>query len=349
MISRSRVRDNLSAMAHAAGGPQRLRPHIKTHKMPQVISMKLDLGITRFKAATIAEVEMALRAGAADVMLAMQPVGIDAVRLAQLVLRFPTCRLSALIDDPGAARSLAAAALECHTRVPVYIDVNVGLNRTGISCESARKLYHQASKIEGIVPVGIHAYDGHLRSFAPEEIDQAVDQAFAPVWRLLDDLEADGFARPAVVGGGTASSISLARHPDIEVSAGTIVFWDAMQNQRWPGSPFRCAAMLAARVISHPRPDELCINLGHKAVASEMPHPRVQWLGIDDAHATGHSEEHLTIRTRHRDEFPVGTLVLGIPMHVCPTIALHDKVMVIEDARVVDHWDVVARSRHLSV
>src|SRR5205807_5561439 len=96
-------------MIRIAGGTHRLRPHIKTHKMSQVVRLHLEQGITRFKCATVAEAEMALRAGAPDVLLAYQPVGPNVHRLSQLATSFPLAQLSTIVDDLSAARDLSAS------------------------------------------------------------------------------------------------------------------------------------------------------------------------------------------------------------------------------------------------
>jgi len=107
--------------------------------------------------------------------------------------------------------------------------------------------------------------------------------------------------------------------------------------------------VLLARVVSHPAPGRLCLDLGHKAVASEMPHPRVQIFGLEDAAFPMHSEEHLVVKTPRAAEFPVGTVVYALPRHVCPTVALHEEAVVVRDGRAVDRWHVAARTRRITV
>src|SRR5439155_1594597 len=75
LIYPDRVRENIHRMIPIAGGVERLRPHMKTHKMAEVIRMQMEQGITKFKCATIAEAEMTAAAGADDVLLAYEPVG----------------------------------------------------------------------------------------------------------------------------------------------------------------------------------------------------------------------------------------------------------------------------------
>ena len=109
------------------------------------------------------------------------------------------------------------------------------------------------------------------------------------------------------------------------------------------------AAALLTRVISRPAANRLCLDLGHKAVAAENPHPRVVLFGLEDATAVGHSEEHLVLETDRAGDFPVGTAVYGVPWHVCPTVALYNDAVVVRDGRADGRWQVAARARTLSI
>jgi D-serine deaminase-like pyridoxal phosphate-dependent protein len=102
-------------------------------------------------------------------------------------------------------------------------------------------------------------------------------------------------------------------------------------------------------VISRPTQTRLCLDLGHKAVASEMPPPRAIFPALPDAKAVGHNEEHLVIETARAAEFPVGTALYALPWHICPTVALHDRVQVVRGGRVVEEWPVAARARRISI
>src|SRR5580692_5334007 len=85
-----RVRQNIARAVGMVGDAGRLRPHVKTHKSPEVTQLMLDAGIQRFKCATIAEAEMLAVAGAPDVLLAYQPVGPKVGRLLQLIRQYPS-------------------------------------------------------------------------------------------------------------------------------------------------------------------------------------------------------------------------------------------------------------------
>ena len=106
---------------------------------------------------------------------------------------------------------------------------------------------------------------------------------------------------------------------------------------------------MLTRVISKPSARSLCLDLGHKAIASEGPHPRVELLGLPDARAIGHSEEHLVVETDHANDYPVGSTLYGIPWHICPTVALHQEAVVIRNGRAEEKWQVVARARMITV
>jgi D-serine deaminase-like pyridoxal phosphate-dependent protein len=107
LVYPDRVERNIRRMIEIAGGVGRLRPHMKTNKLREVVRMHLDQGITRFKCATIAEAEMAAAAGAPDVLLAYQPVGPNVKRFVHLVETFSGTQFSAVVDDEATIRALS--------------------------------------------------------------------------------------------------------------------------------------------------------------------------------------------------------------------------------------------------
>jgi D-serine deaminase-like pyridoxal phosphate-dependent protein len=112
---------------------------------------------------------------------------------------------------------------------------------------------------------------------------------------------------------------------------------------------FQPAAVLLTRVVSKPLPNRLCLDLGHKAVASEMPHPRAVFLNLPEATPVGHNEEHLIVETPHAARFSVGATIYALPWHVCPTVALHQEVWVVEEGVANLRWQVTARARRMTV
>lgn len=350
LVYPDRVEENIRRMIRRAGGVDRLRPHMKTSKLPEVVRMHLDQGITRYKVATIAEAEMAAAAGAPDILLAYQPVGPNIGRLVQLVRAFPNTTFAALVDDEANARALSEAAVGAGIVLNLYLDVDVGMHRSGIEPgPGAVALYRVLATLPGVHVAGLHAYDGHIHDADVAVRRARSDEAFARLQGLRDDLAAAGLSVPAVVAGGTPTFPFHADRPDVECSPGTTVFWDLNYSTNLPDLDFLPAVMLLTRVISKPGDNRVCLDLGHKAVASENPHPRAAFMDLPDAHAIGHSEEHLPIETSRAADLHVGSAVYALPWHVCPTVALHNEAVVIRNGRAVDRWKVVARARRITI
>jgi D-serine deaminase-like pyridoxal phosphate-dependent protein len=133
LVYPDRIKENIRRMIAIAGGVESLRPHMKTHKMPEVIRMQVERGIARFKSATIAEAEMTAAAGAEDVLLGYQPVGPNVDRFLELAARFPSVRFSCTADNRASVGDLSDAAARSSTRVEVLVDLDVGQHRTGIA------------------------------------------------------------------------------------------------------------------------------------------------------------------------------------------------------------------------
>lgn len=163
LLYSDRIEENLRRMIALAGGADRLRAHVKTQKLPQVIALKLRAGITKFKTATIAEAEMTAAAGGRDVLLAYQPVGPGIRRFVELVKTFPQTHFTGLVDNPGTVGELRRAAQSAGVTLDFYLDLNAGMNRTGIAPgDRAAAVYRALATPPGLRAAGLHAYDGRL-------------------------------------------------------------------------------------------------------------------------------------------------------------------------------------------
>jgi D-serine deaminase-like pyridoxal phosphate-dependent protein len=350
LVYPDRVEENIRRMIRLAGGVDRLRPHMKTNKLPEVIRMQMDQGITKFKCATIAEAEMVAGCGAPDVLLAYQPVGPNVGRFIQLVRAFPATTFTALADDEGTIRAMSNAAVQAALTLRLFLDLDCGMHRTGIAPgRGAVELYRLVAGLPGLNAAGLHAYDGHIHDADLAARTSVCEEAFAPVQAMREELVHAGLPVPALVVGGTPTFPIHARRPGVECSPGTTVFWDLGYSTKLPDMDFLPAVLLLTRVVSKPGTNLLCLDLGHKAVASEGPPPRVELLGLPHTRAVGHSEEHLSLETDRAAEFPVGSCFYGIPWHICPTVALHNEAVVIRNGRAEERWPVVARARTITI
>src|SRR5687768_17604316 len=139
VIYEERVRHNIDLLLQMAPA-DRLRPHVKTHKCREVAELMLQAGLKKFKCATIAEAEMLALAGAPDVLLAYQPAGPKLQRFLTLINQYPNTIFSCLVDAATAAAAIEQAALQQGLRIPVFVDLNVGMNRSGIDPLNAYEL-----------------------------------------------------------------------------------------------------------------------------------------------------------------------------------------------------------------
>ena len=345
-----RVKANINTLITNVHDVKQLRPHIKTHKSSEVSQMMLSAGITKFKCATIAEAEMLAEAGAPDVLLAYQPVGPKAKRLLQLTQKFPKTKWSCLIDNTETAKHISCVFEQSGQVIGAYIDLNVGMNRTGIAVQNAVNLFGECQNLKGISIAGLHVYDGHLRDADFNIRTKRCDEAFAQVKAVQEEvLRKFGKAISIVAGGSPTFSIHCKRK-DIECSPGTYIYWDRGYELLLQEQHFQHAALVITRVISKPADDLICVDLGHKAIASENPlAQRVFFLNAPELQPVGHSEEHMVFKTSAEKKYNVGDVLYGVPYHVCPTVALHDVVYPVVNNRVKENWNTLARKRKITL
>ncbi len=356
VIFRERLAHNLAEMVRIAGHPERLRPHCKTHKTREIIEMQVKLGITRHKCATIAEAEMLAEVGVKDVLLAYQMVGPNISRLVKLTDNFPGTTFGCLVDHPEAVSQLSRAITSggnFDRSVDVLVDLNSGMNRTGISIgPSAIELYEMILSAEGLNVGGLHWYDGQHRQSDLRERTVAVNAGWNQLIKFRDQLLLSGLSVPRIVAAGTGSFPILAQHeePNLELSPGTTTFHDDDMATRFPEMNFLPALGILTRVISRNRANHLTLDVGHKSCAADQPFGhRLAFPELPDARELIHSEEHLVIETAHADQFKLGDHLIAIPRHVCPASAVHQYANVVEDGKLIARWEIIARDRVLTI
>jgi D-serine deaminase-like pyridoxal phosphate-dependent protein len=350
-----RIERNIRRTVEIARGAARLRPHVKTHKCPEVVRLLRAAGITKVKCATIAEAEMATMAGADDVLLAYQPIGPRAKRWAQLVSELGLmAQFACIVDNAATIRELAELYHPLVGPYSLFLDIDCGQGRTGVPAGPlAVDLYKQISADDRLVAAGLHVYDGHIHDTDLSERKVKCDDAFAPVEALRRELIAAGMSVPTIVAGGTPTFPIHAQRDaslGIEWSPGTNVLWDAGYAAACPDLDFKIAALVLTRVVSKPGAKRLCLDLGHKAIASERPHPRVIFPQLKNCEFISHSEEHLVVEAENAGDFKVGDALYGMPWHICPTVALYQEANVVRDGRVeMEAWAITARDRRITV
>ena len=364
------INRNLALMLKIVGGdPSRLRPHIKTHKCREILTLQLALGITQVKCATIAEAELSAIAGVPDVLISYPLVGPNVDRFFQLIAAYPATKFSTLVD---CERALEAFVRTANAPVSLFIDLDCGMHRTGISPGAdALNLVRTLVANPALHFAGVHAYDGHIHDAPLEARREQFDTAMAILNGFVELVEDSVAPVPLVVAGGSptfalhAAQAAISPRPR-QCSPGTTVLWDTGYGGYYDDLTFEPAAFLLTRVVSHPggdhpggdhpggdRPGEgrLCVDLGHKAVAAEnLIGRRVRFPAIPDARFVSQSEEHLVLEGVDPSAWPVGTPLIGIPIHVCPTVALHQEARIIRGNSITsEKWDIAARNRRITI
>lgn len=336
------VRSNIARMIELVGGqPARWRPHLKTAKLELVFRMLADAGVTRAKCATTLELVVACEAGMRDVLVAFPHTGANARRVVDIARMNPEVRISALIESAGQIANWAG------TKVGLFVDINPGMNRTGIDPAHVEELVARV-RDAGAVFRGLHYYDGHIN-----QEDLAVRTEMArPGYEALCELAERTRAEEVITAGTPAFPCSLSFGGFVgagfehRVSPGTIVYNDSSSLRQLPDFGFRPAALVVSRVISQPTLGIVTCDAGHKSLSVDSGVPNCQVLGHPGLLPQRPSEEHLPMEIAPGADAPtVGSLLYLLPRHVCPTVNNFDYALLVEAGQVRNVERVSARGR----
>ena len=345
LVRLDRVRANLRVLLQKAGGDRaRLRPHLKTTKIPEVWALFLDAGLRAFKAATTREAAVFLglareRGEAADLLVALAHRGPALRRLAELAAAYPDQRLAVLSEDPGHAGTARAAELG------VFVDLDPGWGRSGIPFDQEERL-RATVRAAGPAFRGLHAYEGHLRDPEPEA---RARKAAALYERLL--AIAGALGDPPLVTSGTPAFEAALTWPGFagrehQVSPGTVLFHD-LTTEAFGVRGFRFAATVLTTVVSAPAPAFRTADAGSKALDAASGHPCCAVAGRPGLEPGVPSEEHLPLRVLEGPAPEPGTRLELVPRHVCPTVNLHDEAVLMEGEEIRRIVPVAARGHEI--
>ena len=335
------------AIATVGGDVSKLRPHAKTHKTAEIIAMERDAGILKHKCATLREAEMLAQNGIEDILIAYQMVGPNVNRFVSLQLNYPDADFKVVVDHQESVAALSSAAAKHGLNVKVMLDLDVGMNRTGIPVgDAAVDVYAQIEAVEGLQPWGLHVYDGHIHDEDVADRKASCDTSLAQVEEMKDKLASKGLEVPLIVMGGTPTFPIYAKTPGVETSPGTFVFHDYGYSTRYPDLGFTPAALLLSRIISIPTPHRMTLDLGHKAIAADPEGERGIILNVDGAEVTTQHEEHWAVNVPDSSPMHIGQEIYVCPTHICPCVALHPFYYVVDaDGYCRGTWEVTARNR----
>jgi D-serine deaminase-like pyridoxal phosphate-dependent protein len=331
-----------------SGEADRWRVHIKTAKAENTLRMLLDRGIRNFKCATTLELLVACRSGAADVLLAYPVMGANARRASEIAQQFPDVRISVLAENEEQARQWRGS------RVGIFVDVNPGMNRTGIEQGHTTKIVALVRAIAeaGLEFHGLHYYDGQYGGVTQSERTSATRQGYDRLLEVVSALQRTGVNVPEVITAGTPTfPCSLAyegfRRGNFvhRVSPGTVVYCDATSLEQLPEDyGYRPAVLVLARVVSSPHPGIVTCDAGHKAVSADAGVPTCVVVGHPELTPLSPSEEHLPFAVAEGAAAPeVGEVLYLLPRHICPTVNNFDEALLVRNGNIESMENVSAR------
>jgi D-serine deaminase-like pyridoxal phosphate-dependent protein len=351
-VYEDRIRFNIERLITSVNGEtQKLRPHIKTHKIGEILELFKIYNIKKVKCATIAEAELAAIHEIPDILLAYQPVGLKKERWISLLKKYSEINFSTIVDNFESAKALNEIAGKNKLILNIYLDLNAGMNRTGISIlDQWSNLANDIISLKNIHFAGIHIYDGHLKGSIEERKSEALN-SFSIIKKELEKLQQKINYDLKIIAGGSNTFSFYAVQENVECGPGTFVFWDANYQMNLPEQNFRTAAVVVGTIISKPTNTTFCIDIGYKAVASENTiDKRLIILNDENLIPIAHSEEHLIIENKGKNQYEIGDTIYALPYHVCPTCALYDSVQVVNKKhQIYDQWLVAARGRKINI
>ena len=353
VIDRGILQANISRMAgRAAAAGVALRPHVKTHKMPQVARMAAEAGAVGVQVAKLGEAEVMADAGFDDILVAYPIVGeAKLLRLAALARR---TQITVSLDSATVAEGISRAMVDHGTSCRLLVEVDTGLHRIGVQPSEALALARVIARLPAVELVGVLTHEGHIYTAAGDvaEMERMTREACRTVLDVAGQIRAAGLAAPVVsVGSSGTARFGMAVPGITEVRPGTYVFNDLTQVELGAARESDIAACVVATVVSRPAADRAVIDAGTKTLSSDQRIVRTtersfgRLAAWPDTWIVRASEEHGVLGLPADSPLKIGDRVAVLPNHICSVINLHDEVLVAEEGRIIDRWAIAARGR----
>lgn len=339
LIDRRIAEANLARAQHYADAAGlKLRPHIKTHKLPLFAARQIELGAVGITCQKLGEAEVMADAGIADIFVPYNILGRS--KLDRLAALHGRIAISVTADSAVTVEGYAARFTDPARPLAVLVECDTGAGRCGVQTpEEARDLARRIAAAPGL------AFEG-LMTYPPRGETKAVD---AWLTAARDLLTADGLPPRTISNGGSPDFYSAAEvTAATEHRPGTYIYSDRMQVAFGLGTLEDCALSVIATVVSRPTESRIVLDAGSKALAADLcPAPgHGHVVEYPDAVLTGLSEEHAVADVSACATAPeIGERVRIVPNHVCVVSNLFDRVHLTDDGETVEAIPVAARGR----
>lgn len=334
VVFREKVKGNLKRMKDylntisAGCGFDNLCVHVKTNKSSYITGMLLEEGITSFKS-TPNEVNMLIDAGAEDIFVAYPLLQKGASFIAECIKDHSNIQFYIQVSSLEQAAILQQAASEYNIKWSYFIDIDVGMHRTGIEPEKVFELYREISNRPEFRFTGLHGYDGHIHYKEEEKRSCQTEKSMERLFSVFEVFSEQGVKIERVVAAGSPTFEmdlkilfnKIAKRTNLQVSPGTWVYWDTEYDGLLPDK-FKMAALILARVIEVSSSNRITLNLGHKGWGADQG--AVELFSREGMKVYSFNEEHTVLEHKENDSFKVGDYILIAPRHVCPTVNLYE-------------------------
>jgi D-serine deaminase-like pyridoxal phosphate-dependent protein len=312
--------------------------------------MMVERGVRNFKCATTLELLVACRSGAGDVILAYPVMGANARRVREIAKEFADVRISVLVENEEQLRQWRGSA------VSVFLDINPGMNRTGIEQADTEKIVSlvRAVGAAGLEFRGLHYYDGQYGSVDGRERTTAAHAGYDRLLKVVSEIRRSGLSVPEVITAGTPTFPCSLAYEGFQrgefihrVSPGTIVYNDASSLAQLSAEyGYAPAVLVLTRVVSRPHDGIITCDAGHKTVSADAGLPTCLVVGHPELTPLGPSEEHLPMAVQAGKSGPqVGDILYLLPRHICPTVNNFDSALLVRRGQIESVEKVTARGR----
>jgi D-serine deaminase-like pyridoxal phosphate-dependent protein len=327
---------NVAAMAAILRGTGKtIRPHVKTHRTPELARRQLNDSAVGITCATVGEAEAMVAAGLEDILVANEVV--EPRKITRLVDLARRARIAVAVDDRQPVGALSQEAARIGVTLDVLIDVDVLLHRCGVgSADEAIALARVIEGSPGLRLRGIMGYEGRLR-LRDEDRAGRIAGAYAAMGEVVAALRSAGFAIDVVSGAGTSTLREAIADPTItEIQAGVYALMEPeLLNLELP---FRLATAIRGTVISR-HPGRIVLDIGRRVVGMEYGPPFPVGMPAADVAI---SDEHATIQMP--DPLPaLGSQLDLVPGQIRTTFNLHNEVWISRGGQIIDRWPITAR------
>ena len=329
LIFEEKVNNNINSIISLVGDRKRIVPHAKTHKSKDTLKILIDNGITRHKTSTINELETLAECKPEELILAY-PIAskLKANRLETIVKKFPDTKFSTIISN----NFHFDLVKDIGNLNGIYIDLDTGMNRTGILEEKVEELLEYIVSENKQKINGIHAYDGQTYGVISIE-DRVIDtKKSLSAIRNVEKLMKEKFSiNPEIIVGGSWSFHFYIDEKDIKLSPGTWIYWDA-SNIKQKELNFEIAGVVLGQVIDQNLANEtVTIDIGAKAISSDpLTENRLQLIDKPNAKLVHQNEEHGIIKL-NGEKLKLGDYVLAQPGHACTLTPKYNRALKIDE------------------